>query len=69
MRDMQDSGNKGLPFIGLSVVITLLIMLGVQFVTREIWAECQPGVPCKWAKTQNDVFADVIHTRVTEVKK
>ena len=58
-----------LGFTGLCVMVTLLIMLGVQLMTREIWAECQPGVPCKWAKTQRETIADVIHTRVPKVKQ
>ena len=61
--------HTSLGFIGLCVTLTLLIMLAVQLITREIWAECQPGVPCKWAKTQSETIADVIHTRVPKVKQ
>ena len=61
--------RASLGFTGLCVMVTLLIMLGVQLMTREIWTECQPGVPCKWAKTQRETIADVIHTRVPKVKQ
>jgi len=55
-------------FIMLSVMGTLLIMLGVQLLTRAVWAECAPGSTCKWAKTHEEILADVVYSRVPPVK-
>eukprot|EP00308_Calcidiscus_leptoporus_P007607 CAMPEP_0119382648 /NCGR_PEP_ID=MMETSP1334-20130426/73856_1 /TAXON_ID=127549 /ORGANISM="Calcidiscus leptoporus, Strain RCC1130" /LENGTH=79 /DNA_ID=CAMNT_0007403197 /DNA_START=29 /DNA_END=265 /DNA_ORIENTATION=+ len=45
-------------------------MAGVQLVVAYvIWPECKPGEMCKWPKTQQEVFQDVVYDRVPKLKK
>ena len=73
MRCLQDNVFLARPselrFVLFCVWATLGIMVIVQLCANAFWAECEPGVPCKWKKSQNEVFADVMYTRVPRVKK
>ena len=66
--DLRFLNRALLGFVAICLVITFGIMLGMQFLTRHFWAECQPGVPCKWAKSQEEIYADVISSRVPPLK-
>jgi len=43
-------------------------MLLVQVGAHLMWGACTPGVPCKWKKTQQEIFQDVVYNRVPKVK-
>ena len=62
-------GMRPMRFLVLCVFFILGVMLFMQFLAARIWAPCLPGIPCKYRKSQAEIFEDVIHARVPPLMK
>lgn len=63
------ASGSAVRFISCAVVTTMMIMVCVIFLAVNFWPECEAGKPCKWKKSQHEIFLDVVHDRVPAIRE
>ena len=56
-------------FIMAAIAFSLLLMGLTQSLALALWPDCEDGVPCKYKKTQREIFERVIHQRIPLLRK
>ena len=62
------AGWNSMRLLFFAIFINLLMMGAIQLLANYIWPECTPGVPCKYKKSQLEIFANVVQTRLPPLK-